>query len=182
MQRRWLSLAVLCGAVYPLLVYFGMHILPPFVFIVLALVLLGGRVWVMGKTKPSPFWTVLFGVVLVAVASLWLAHQDLAVKAYPIIMSLMVAAVFTASLIFPPSAVERIARISEPDLPPEGVIYTRRVTMIWVVFLVMNAGISLATALWGTLAQWTLWNGLLSYIGMGILFAIEFLVRKRVRR
>ena len=182
MQQRWLSLAVLFGAAYPLLVYFGMHIWPPAVFVVLALSLLGIRIWVMGKTKPSPFWAALFGVVLVTMISLLLMHQDMAVKAYPIIMSLMVASVFGLSLIFSPSAIERIARITEPDLPPEGVIYTRRVTMVWLVFLIINAGISLTTAVWGTLAQWTLWNGLLSYICMGTLFAAEFMVRRWVRK
>ena len=32
------------------------------------------------------------------------------------------------------SAIERIARLQHPDLPPEGVVYTRRVTQIWCVF------------------------------------------------
>lgn len=182
MQRYWLSIATLLGILYPLLVYFGMSIIPPISFVVLALGLLGIRLWVMGKTKPSPFWAALFSIVIVTMLALYFVHENLAVKAYPIVMSLMVASIFAASLIFPPSAIERIARISEPNLPPEGVIYTRRVTIVWVIFLVFNAGISLCTALFGTLAQWTLWNGLLSYICMGALFAIEFVIRKQVRK
>ncbi len=92
------------------------------------------------------------------------------------------AAVFGLSLLFPPTIVERIARITEPNLPPGGVVYTRRVTAIWAVFLLFNAVVSAATALWGTLAQWTLWNGLISYLLMGTLFAGELIVRRAVRR
>ncbi|HLN22604.1 MAG TPA: hypothetical protein VK558_01320, partial [Patescibacteria group bacterium] len=106
----------------------------------------------------------------------------LAVKAYPVAVSLAVAGVFGLSLVYPPTVVERLARLSEPDLPPQGVAYTRKVTLVWVLFLLANAGVSTATALWGSLAQWTLWNGLLSYVAMGTLFAAEFMIRRRVRR
>ena len=109
-------------------------------------------------------------------------NARLAVQAYPVVVSLSVAAIFGFSLLFPPTLVERIARLTEHDLPPSGVIYTRKVTAIWTVFLIANAGVSAVTALWGTLAQWTLWNGLLSYLLMGTLFIGEWLVRKRVRR
>ena len=54
--------------------------------------------------------------------------------------------------------------------------------MVWVAFLLCNALISLATAVWGTRAQWALWNGLLSYLAMGTLFTVEYAVRRVVRR
>jgi uncharacterized membrane protein len=95
---------------------------------------------------------------------------------------LALATIFGASLRFPPTVIERIARLTEPDLPPEGVVYTRKVTAVWVGFLLVNAAISLWTVLWGSLEQWALWNGLLSYLAMGILFTAEYLVRRVVRR
>ena len=52
----------------------------------------------------------------------------IAARAYPVAISLAMAAIFAASLRHPPTIVERIARLSEPDLPPEGVAYTRQVT------------------------------------------------------
>jgi uncharacterized membrane protein len=105
----------------------------------------------------------------------------MAARAYPVAINLAMAAVFAASLRYPPTVVERIARLSEPDLPPEGVVYTRQVTGVWVGFLLVNAAISLWTAIWGSLDQWALWNGLLSYLAMGALFAGEYLVRRVVR-
>jgi len=56
------------------------------------------------------------------------------------------------------------------------------VTAVWVGFLLVNAAISLWTVLWGSLEQWALWNGLLSYLAMGTLFTAEYLVRRVVRR
>lgn len=56
---------------------------------------------------------------------------------------------FSWSLRSPTSLIERLARIQHPDLPPEGIIYTRRVTQIWCVFIV-NGSIALVTALWSS--------------------------------
>ena len=63
-----------------------------------------------------------------------------------VLRALVMLAVFAVSLRFPPSAVERIARLSDPDLPPQGVAYTRRVTQVWCGFFVFNGAAALATA------------------------------------
>ena len=97
-------------------------------------------------------------------------------------MSLGAALIFGISLLFPPTLVERIATLYEGPLPEKGVIYTRKVTILWTFVLVLNAIISAWTALYSDLNIWTLWNGLLSYLMMGTVFAIEFLVRQRVKR
>ena len=74
-----------------------------------------------------------------------------------------------------------LARLSEPDLPDVAIAYTRKVTLVWCAFFLVNGGIALATALWGTEAQWTLYNGGIAYVLMGLIAAVEWLVRKRVR-
>ena len=90
-------------------------------------------------------------------------------------------ALFGASLVRPPSAVERLARLSDPDLPPVAVVYTRRVTQVWCVFFALNGGMALATALWASDAVWTLYNGFIAYVLIGALAGVEWLVRRRVR-
>jgi uncharacterized membrane protein len=80
------------------------------------------------------------------------------------------------------SVIERLARLREPDLPPAGVLYTRRVTQIWCVFFIVNGAIALFTALHGDMQIWTLWNGLLSYFLMGTLMAGEWLIRRRIMK
>jgi len=178
----WLILAVAGGLAYPLVVYLGMAVAPPLALVLLGLVLIGLRLLASRKLAGAGVWLGAFGLAACALVALLLTDSGLAVKAYPVAVSLAVAGVFGLSLVYPPSVVERIARLSEPDLPPQGVAYTRKVTLVWVLFLLANAGVSTATALWGSLAQWTLWNGLLSYVAMGTLFAAEFMTRRRVRR
>ena len=86
--------------------------------------------------------------------------------------------VFSYSLLKPPSVIERLARLQEPDLPEEGVIYTKKVTLVWCVFFVFNILASLYTVFYTSTEIWTLYNGLISYVLMGTLFLSELLYRK----
>ena len=174
-------LILLAGILYPFLVFVGIDKVPPSFFVFISIFLIGIRFFRLGKTTPRRFLLPVFAIIIIIMLGLFFLSPHLAVKAYPILMSLLFAGVFGYSLLSPPTVIERIARISEPDLPPEGVAYTRRVTIIWLGFLLINAAISLMTALWGSTQQWTLWNGLLSYLCMGVLFAGEFCVRKIIR-
>lgn len=100
---------------------------------------------------------------------------------YPVITSLALGFIFAKSLFFPPSLIERLARLREPNLDATGVAYTRKVTIAWVVFCCLNALISGATALWADVYLWTLYNGFISYCLMGILMGIEYAIRCLVR-
>jgi len=100
---------------------------------------------------------------------------------YPVVVSLSFAAVFAHSLYQPPSVVERLARLEYPDLPPHGVAYTRRVTQVWTLFFCLNASISLLTALHGDAGLWSLYNGCIFYVLMGILMGVEMLIRRKVK-
>jgi uncharacterized membrane protein len=88
---------------------------------------------------------------------------------------------FIYSLIVPPSMVERFARLREPELTVAAMYYTRRVTQIWCVFFAINGAIALITALWASAALWTIYNGFIAYLLMGLLFTGEYLVRWRFR-
>ena len=71
--------------------------------------------------------------------------------------------------------------MSEPDLPASGVAYTRKVTMAWQVFFLVNGSVALATAMLGNVSVWSLYNGFVAYLLMGMMFAAEYLIRRRVR-
>jgi uncharacterized membrane protein len=121
---------------------------------------------------------------LAAVGLVWLAlvRSDLSLKAYPICVNLGLLVLFGQSLWRPPTFVERLARLSDGDLDEAAVRYTRRVTQVWCVFFIVNAGLSLAAALFASERVWALYTGGISYVLMGLLFGIEWLVRQRVRR
>jgi uncharacterized membrane protein len=131
-------------------------------------------------------WSLLFpALVLVGV---WkglfqrFVALGVAAKAYPLAVNAGLLVAFGLSL--RPGAtpvVERLARLQEPELPAHAVAYTRTVTKVWCGFFVLNASLSLATALWASEAVWALYNGALSYALMGLLFGGEWLVRRRVR-
>jgi uncharacterized membrane protein len=101
----------------------------------------------------------------------------LTLRFYPAIVNAAMLLLFSWSLWSPPSIIERFARIQHPDLPPEGVIYTRCVTQVWCGFFIINGSIALATTLWSSFEIWSLYNGLIAYLMMGILFIGEYLVR-----
>jgi uncharacterized membrane protein len=96
-------------------------------------------------------------------------------------VSAVLLGVFGASLWRGPTIVERIARLHEPQLPAAAVAYTRKVTIAWCAFFLANGALSAATALWASEQLWVLYNGLLAYVLIGAFFAIEWLLRQRMR-
>lgn len=177
-SKRWSLLALLAGTAYPFIVYLSYDALPLWSFLLLGVGLIAARFYGYRTRINMKLLGYGFTFVVAVLALLFLKSEAIAVQAYPVIVSLSVASYFAYSLYKPPTVIERIARRINPDLTPEGVIYTRRVTWLWVAFLCSNACMSLATVLWGTLAQWMLWNGLISYLLMGTLFLSEFCYRK----
>jgi uncharacterized membrane protein len=124
----------------------------------------------------------LWGIALLCLAfATLLTNQSLPAKLYPVVVNAGLLAIFANSLVKPPSAVERIARIREPQLPAEAVAYTRKVTMVWCGYFLMNGGIAAWLAVTGTDQQWTLYCGGIAYVLAGLLFAGEFLVRQSLR-
>lgn len=106
----------------------------------------------------------------------------LGLRFYPVMANIAVFTLFFASLFSPVPLVERIARLHYGPLPPEGRRYTRGVTMVWAGFLFANTLAALATALWASDFVWGLYNGLLSYGLVAVLFAVEYLVRRHQQR
>jgi uncharacterized membrane protein len=123
----------------------------------------------------------LAGALLLAAATVW-GNAWMPLKLYPVLVSSVMLGVFGYSLVSPPSLIERIARMKEPDLPTAANQYMRRVTQVWCVFFLVNGSIALATAVWASPAVWSLYNGVISYLIMGLLFGGEYLVRLRFQR
>jgi uncharacterized membrane protein len=170
----------LLTTLYPFAVYFGTQYLPPWKIASVLMVLLGLRLIASYSIKHWSYPLLIVGIMYFGVA-IW-SNQLLTLRFYPVIANAAMLLLFAWSLYSPPSLIERIARIQHPNLPPEGVIYTRRVTQIWCGFFSINGSIALATALWSSMETWSLYNGLIAYILMGILFAAEYLIRIKTQK
>jgi uncharacterized membrane protein len=161
---------------YPPAVYWGLGRFEPrwmaFALLALALVRLGAA--------QQPLWRAAALLTAALAGVTLLANAALPLKLYPVLMNAAFGALFAWSLARPPTAIERIARLQNPDLDAAGVAYTRKVTWVWVAFFVFNGSLAAATALWASDAAWALYNGLVCYGLMGVLFAGEWLVRQRV--
>ena len=166
---------------YPLAVYAGLSAWGPRVLVPLLLIMFGARILRARPTSRRVFSVTLIiaivGILLV-LASWMLGKFDLLLW-YPVSVSFVLLLGFGWSLFFPPTIVERIARLTDPNLPPEAIAYTRNVTRIWCVFFIINGLIAAATCLHGDLRIWTLYNGAISYALMGTLMLGEWLVRRR---
>lgn len=114
----------------------------------------------------------------------YFGSQGEAVKLYPALISVACAAYGAWTLAHPPSAAERFARIANPDehFDQRKIVYTRRVTWMWVCFLSANAIVAAFSAFATSTGFWALYNGLISYLLMGALFGGEYLFRHWYRR
>ena len=122
----------------------------------------------------------LFGAVAI-VSTFFTDTAYLGFKLYPIMVNLAMFCVFAYSYFKPPSIIETFARIKEPNLNMNGVKYTGNVTLVWCAFFVINGSISLYTAMFTSLEVWMMYNGFLSYLLMGLLMAVEFIIRLKVK-
>jgi uncharacterized membrane protein len=178
-----IALAVLNGilvAAYPVAVYVG---LTRFSARGLGLLLLGlllpGMVLKLRDARREDVLVVLrlpLSICVLLGLAAWLDDARF-VFALPILINTALFVQFVTSLRGTP-LVERFARMQSPTLSAEQVAYCRSVTKVWCAFFVLNASLSGALAVWAPLAWWTLYNGLLAYLLMGVLGASEYVVRK----
>ena len=177
-------------ALYPLLMYFGQSRLGvtwlASVLIAACVIRLAASVlWPGARTAGAPglrqALLLCGGAIALALVSLWRDSPD-ALLFYPVFMNAALLLLFGSSLAYPPTIVERIARMRHPGLPAQAVPYLRRVTVAWCIFFVGNGAAALYTALRTTFETWALYNGLIAYVLIGAMFAGELLTRMRVMR
>ncbi|MFM0496921.1 COG4648 family protein [Paraburkholderia caledonica] len=121
-------------------------------------------------------WTVV-GLLSCASAAIVLTNSELLLRLYPSLVNLGLLIAFGATLVRGPSMIEKFARLGNPDLPPGAVRHTRRVTQVWCVFFLLNGAFSAYTALYWSRANWSLYNGGIAYVLIGVLLIAEVIWR-----
>ena len=161
---------------YPPLVYFGAQWFEPrwlgVIFVcayLLRLVLVARAWWQRG---------LLLAFMLAGAALLWWVNSETLLKLLPAGINIGLASYFAYTLWRPPSIPTRAATFEyHGNLPPVVERYTIAVTRLWCVFFIVNASIALVTALFFSREIWALYNGLLAYLAIGLLFAFEYAYR-----
>ncbi len=176
-----LFLAVL-SVTYPVAVFLALKIVGPVLVAVSLAALLIIRILFAVRQGKFGADILPLGLAIVALAVISMFDILLALKFYPVILSLGLCLVFAHSLYRPPNVIERFARAMEPRLNARGVSYTRNVALVWISFFVVNALIAAWLAFFATVAWWTLYTGLIAYGVMACLFLGEFAIRQTVKK
>ena len=96
---------------------------------------------------------------------------------YPPLVSLAVSFVFFQSLSDERSLIERFAQMSGAKITVRAKRYTRKLTFIWGVLLVVNAAIASVLALYAPVKWWVVWTGFASYLVFILFFLAEYAYR-----
>lgn len=180
MFSRWVDPVL--GLGFPLLVFVGLYFWGVVTVGWIALVFGVVRLWLWALTEHGrPRFEVLGWLLLAIGIIILISETAVAAKLYPFMVNAAALAYFTWTLVFPPSAVERIARTMDPALPDHAVRYTRRVTLVWCGFFAMNGAVALYTAFGTSIEIWALYNGFVAYVLMALLFGAEYLIRRRTQ-
>jgi uncharacterized membrane protein len=102
-------------------------------------------------------------------------------KIYPPLCNFFVFMVFFTSLFAKETIIQKIARAYGDKLDKPAWIYTRRVTYAWCLLTFFNFIVSIWTIFLPD-KIWIIFNGCISYILIGLLFVVEYLIRIVLRK
>lgn len=117
---------------------------------------------------------------IAVVAAIFATAPEVLLFAPPVVIPAFAAAAFGVTLRRGSEpAISRIARLERGPLPPDLARYTRALTWIWTALLLAIAVVALVLARFASLAAWSLFTNILSYLLMAALFLGEYLYRRR---
>lgn len=123
------------------------------------------------KLKPLvPFCATICVVLLFHFSKIY------ALKFYPVVVNSFIFCVFFSSLFCEETIIQKVAKKMDGELTDFSRNYTRKLTYVWCVFLFINLSISIATVFMSA-KIWELYNACISYIALGVMFGVEYIVR-----
>ena len=148
------------------------------------------------------------GAVVVLCIVTAIAQNVVAIKLYPATLSATAAIWCGYTLLNPPTAIERLlivisrstdglprrvreripladttdtaTNMIEPSQAQRA--YMRGLTGVWFGFFIINTGIALFTATHQSTGSWALYNGVISYLLVAVIFLLEILYRPFYQR
>ena len=143
-------------------------------------------------------WKPLLSSVLFLAAGLFcfITGKEFFLKLYSVVINLTLLVVFGSTLFLPPNIIFRFATLADKSICGSSYenqvkVYCRNVTIVWCSFFIFNGTAATLTTfadkLFGLSPEqarrvWAVYNGGISYVLMGTLFVVEFIIRKLVDR
>lgn len=144
--------------------------------------LIMGVLWALKAWFEKAFMRYFSCVIAILLIVIGLTRTTEMMYSYPIIINGLMLIVFGSTLWQKQTIIERFARMQTPDLSEQGIRYTRKVTQLWCGFFLLNITVSIATIYTEQHHYWALYNGVISYLLMGILMIGEWIVRQYVKK
>jgi uncharacterized membrane protein len=167
-------------ALYPLIVYYGIRVLPAGFFGLLLAVFVLLRFAIVRKEERAmalPVTLLLLAYAIVAA----IVGRTQALLYYPVLVNVLLLAVFASSLRGGEPLLLRVVRARGIKMSEHGPGYLTVLTGVWAGFFAVNG----LVALWTTTASlevWTIYNGLVSYVLVALLLVGEWLYRQRYKK
>lgn len=193
MKKFLKALFYVIAAIYPILVFTLLVVFKVEMKVLsLCIMLLGiafflsatGNKKIAGEEKRAMDWKPFLssGLFLTVGLFCFITGKDLFLKLYPVVISTTFLFVFGSTLFFQPTIIFRFATLADKSIkgaPYENQVkrYCKKVTIIWCCFFILNGSIAVYTTFWCSREVWAVYNGGISYVLMGMLFAVEYLVR-----
>jgi len=194
-MKKFLKLLCYFLAVaYPVLIFTLLVVLKvDMKFLSLCVVVLGiayflsatGNKKIDGGKKRTLDWKSFLSSILFLTAGLFcfVTGKEFFLKIYPVVISVTFLFVFGSTLFFEPTMIFRFATLADKSIlgaPYENQVkrYCKKVTIVWCCFFIINGSIAAYTTFFCSRQAWALYNGGISYGLMGLLFAVEFIIRK----
>jgi uncharacterized membrane protein/acyl-CoA synthetase (AMP-forming)/AMP-acid ligase II len=177
--------AYILAAIYPILVFVFLVILkiPPRYFSIFIIAIAVVFFLVFTSSKKDRWRVLSAGFLGAAGLACFFSNAPVFLKFYPVLMNAVMLASFAYTLFAPPPLIFRFAILQDKKI--RGSLaekrieqYCRKVTFVWCGFFVLNGGIAAWTVFSGSDLWWSVYNGGISYILIGSLFAGELVVRK----
>jgi len=107
-----------------------------------------------------------------------ISHQRVFLLILPSATQAAFGLTFWRSLAKPVPLIEHFARMVKKELSDGEIAHCRQWTRIWAIYLWVLAAIGLVIAAVASLTVWTAYAGVISYVLVGVLFAVEYVQRK----
>ena len=128
------------------------------------------------KIKTLIPFTITFPVIF-----LFYIKRFVVLKFYPPCCNFLIFSAFFSSIFSKETLVTRFARLIEGEISQKTILYTKKVNSVWIIFTFLNFLISIFTIFLSD-KIWIIYNGLVSYILIGLIFIIEYIIRLNLRK